>query len=248
MEVDGGEETEDTDFNLSQRYKRSLSVDETQLDASNDKILEDRKIPQNDWVSYKVVVVGESKSGKSALIRRLGNKAFSKNPNITPTGESTEFKTKCKNTKVNLNVFDTSGNDRFIAQTKTCLKDTDGIVLTFDMSSLNYIKDIDKWLGIINNLNKEELNEKYHPKLFIIGTQSDKVKENSNTMIQTISLFLKQRKTHFECLKFTSSKENLNIQLAFNEIAEFLKNSSQISVKNTFHKPSKVGIFARLFK
>ena len=141
---------------------------------SNDNIDED-----NEDILYKIILLGDSTVGKTALVKKISDNIF------LPTSVSTigmdqktleiECKLGNKMKKVSLTITDTSGQERYKAITRTFFKDIDGVILMYDITDKKSFKDLDYWINEVKqNTNKKE-NEYLN---FIIGNKLDLVEEN----------------------------------------------------------------------
>lgn len=84
---------------------------------------------------YKIVVVGQSASGKSSLIFRFTDDMFNENYMAT-IGVDFKFRTlKIQNEMYKLMLWDTAGQERYNSITKTFYKGAKAVVLVFDLTS-----------------------------------------------------------------------------------------------------------------
>lgn len=86
-------------------------------------------------IDIKVIFLGESSVGKSSIIQQLIEKAFNEN---IPNTIGTAFTNKeyiINNKKLVLHIWDTCGQERFMAMAKMYYKDANVILLVMDCLS-----------------------------------------------------------------------------------------------------------------
>ena len=118
--------------------------------------------------SYKICFLGSLATGtKTSLINAINGLEF--NPNEYPTMNASLFIKGIKLEKdktIELNLWDTSGQERFRSLTKFYLKDADCFVLGFDVTNIESFKDIRDWY----NIAKEKSNTNL---MYLIGNKID---------------------------------------------------------------------------
>lgn len=101
-------------------------------------------------VSYKILIVGESRVGKTSIIKRLNNNLFHENTISTVGLDFVNLFFKIDNLNVKLQIWDTAGQERFRTLTKSQFKNTKGILLVYDITDRQSFKSLEYW---INNLS-----------------------------------------------------------------------------------------------
>jgi len=102
-----------------------------------------------------------------------------------------------------VNIWDTTGQEKFSSLTNTYFRGCSGVLLTCDMSSLEHIPTIDFWY---NEMKDHMINEV--PKI-LVGTKGDMMNEVSEDVLGQIA----EKKEMSWIL--TSAKNNQNIEEAF---------------------------------
>lgn len=117
----------------------------------------------------KIVLIGDSSVGKSALVYRfIHNKALT---DSKATVGIHFFKQNIVDPETNeeytLQIWDTAGQEKFQSVTTHHYRATDGALLVFDISNESSFLNLDKWLG--------ELRENTDPHVVValVGTKSD---------------------------------------------------------------------------
>ena len=121
-------------------------------------------------ITFKIILLGDSSVGKTAFILRFCDGKF-EDDSITTIGLDTKTKfVSHKDKKIQLQIWDTAGEERFRSIAKSCYKGADGILLMYDVSNIGSFKHIKNWITDIENnitVPKDKLA------LIIIGNKSD---------------------------------------------------------------------------
>eukprot|EP01057_Protomagalhaensia_wolfi_P005094 Protomagalhaensia_wolfi_Nauph_80__5093@NODE_541_length_2336_cov_32_937310_g402_i0_p2_GENE_NODE_541_length_2336_cov_32_937310_g402_i0NODE_541_length_2336_cov_32_937310_g402_i0_p2_ORF_typecomplete_len211_score30_24Ras/PF00071_22/2_5e55Roc/PF08477_13/1_2e24Arf/PF00025_21/2_6e22Gtr1_RagA/PF04670_12/2_2e09GTP_EFTU/PF00009_27/1_5e08SRPRB/PF09439_10/3_4e06AAA/PF00004_29/0_00039MMR_HSR1/PF01926_23/0_00047FeoB_N/PF02421_18/0_0024AIG1/PF04548_16/0_01RsgA_GTPase/PF03193_16/1_4RsgA_GTPase/PF03193_16/33DUF81 len=97
----------------------------------------------------KILLIGNSGVGKSAVLLRSVGEGFDENQLATI---GVDFRVKFMNVKgksLKLAIWDTAGQERFRTLTSTYYKGAHGIVLVYDVSDPESFKALNHWLGEI---------------------------------------------------------------------------------------------------
>lgn len=103
----------------------------------------------NNDLFLKLIIIGDANVGKTKIIERYVNNCF--NPcSIATTGiDFFTKKIKISNLNVKLQIWDTAGQEQFMAITSSYIKNSNGIILVYDITNPNSFKNLSKWLQII---------------------------------------------------------------------------------------------------
>ena len=115
---------------------------------------------------YKILLLGDSTVGKTTLISKYVDNQFSPD-HITTIGVEYKNKTIDLNGRnTNLQIWDTSGQERYQSITKNFYRNADGILFVFDVTNQDSFDHIKNWL-----ITSEE-NEKDFEKI-LVGNKID---------------------------------------------------------------------------
>lgn len=121
-------------------------------------------------IKAKILILGESKVGKSSLILRLTENTFIES--IPPT-LGIDYKIKqipIEDYLVKLQIWDTAGQERFKAITVSYYAGAHGVVLVFDISDRLSFDRISDWMKSIDEKTREDEREKMI--ILLVGTSS----------------------------------------------------------------------------
>ena len=155
---------------------------------------------------YKLLLLGDSSVGKSCLLLRYCDEKF-QDLHLATIG--LDFRLKKifleNNKKVKVQIWDTAGQDRFLAITKNYYRGANGILLVFDITNISSFSHIQNWIEQI----KEEASEKII--IYLVGNKID----CSNSRV--VSTEEGKKLADEFGLKYyeTSAKNNENVEIAF---------------------------------
>jgi Ras-related protein Rab-11A len=116
---------------------------------------------------YKIVVIGESEVGKSSLITRFTKDKFSVKLDPTIGVEVVNKFIELNDKKIKLQLWDTSGQDKYRAITRAYYKNTMGILLVYDISKQESFKNLDRWQKELQEYTADNVA------VTLVGTKND---------------------------------------------------------------------------
>ena len=133
-------------------------------------------------IEYKFILLGDSSVGKSSIFKRLLGNSFSKNQISTLGTEKAIINFDDleidKNTRQNFKIvlFDTAGQERYRAITKSYFRDSQGIVLIYSIVDEESFKHIEAWLDSIKDSLSDWKRSGYI--VMLLGNKLDIAEEN----------------------------------------------------------------------
>jgi len=176
---------------------------------------------QNFKDTISIITIGDTSVGKTSIIKKFSDNNFS--IGTLPTIGVELFKTELiiDNEKYLIKIWDTCGQERLRALTSNYYKNADGIILVYDVNSIDSFLNLKNWFKSIDD------NCGTKPPIIIVGNKIDlggKIDED------IMNNFKMENKNYlmFEC----SAKTGKNINEAFVCISEnIIKNKNSISSK-----------------
>ena len=160
---------------------------------------------------YKVLLLGDTTVGKTCFLTKYTDKTF-QDAHISTIG--LDYRLKSMNLKsgknLKLQIWDTAGQDRFRAITKNYYKGANGIILIYDVTSLQTYENIKTWVNQI----KEEAPQ--NVVIFIAGNKIDMEEERKVTTEEGKRLAEEFGYPFYE----TSAKDDININEIFDDLVE----------------------------
>lgn len=156
----------------------------------------------------KVMLLGESQTGKTSLIQRYVKNNFSLGY-ITTVGIDFQVKIlTLKDKNIKLQIWDTAGQERFKNITKNYFQSSDGFVVAYDITSRNSFVSVSTWLKEIQNNAPEDT------KKILIGNKCD-LTNREVSFEEGKNLASENKMQFFE----TSAKNDINVKETFEAIA-----------------------------
>ena len=194
-----------------------------------------------DSTSYdekiKLMVIGETRVGKTALIKKYTKNVFG-GTYLTTVG--IDFQEKIINVEeksVKLQIWDTAGQERFRNIAKSYFHTSDGFLLVYDISCKDSFEKLNFWYEQI------KLNAPQSTKCVVAGNKCD-LEEKRQVNKNEGENFAKTYNIDFY---ETSAKDGINVDVVFQTLASEImkdikkngsknKRSSQVLKKNTKSK------------
>lgn len=161
---------------------------------------------------FKVVVIGDSCVGKSALLQRFADDYFDEKY-VSTIG--IDFKTCLIQIEpqqlVKLHAWDCAGQERFRAITRTYYRGVAGVLIVFDVGQHLSFDHVQEWLDEVDRVCPDR------PVILLVGNKVD-VQHRAVTTEIAQKYATKHDLLYFE----TSAKNGANVERAFREMVERL--------------------------
>ena len=182
--------------------------------------------------TYKIILVGDISVGKTNLLTQYVDEKFTEN-NISTVG--IEFKNKIielKNgMKIRLQIWDTSGQEKFMSLTKNYFRGCNLALFVFDVTNKTSFDDISMWLNSFKDVNGEK------SKRVLIGNKIDL--DNRVVEKEEAENFAKENDLQYFEISVKENKDN-QINDMFVKIFESMTFSDAFSEKeNSSEKLNK---------
>ena len=174
----------------------------------------------------KILVIGDSYVGKTSLLLKYTDGYFSE-AHIATIG--VEFKQKIINLndrKIGLQIWDTSGQERFRSITQSFYRGADGVLFVFDVTNKDSFDNMKMWLNEVNDLDAKKI---------LVGNKIDLVDQRVITKEKMEELAAKNKLVSFE----TSAKTGVNVENIYTKITELIlanKSEEEITKLYSNHK------------
>ena len=197
------------------------------------------KIVLNEFdYSFKILFLGGIGVGKTSIINRYV-KNILKNDQKPTIGIDYKTKTVIYNSKkIKLQIFDTSGQERFRTLTKNYYHGADGIIMVFDLKRNETFEELTYWMEEINkNCDKDKIC------LILVGNKNDgklderKISEDQGKQLAKAYNFIYIETSAIKNLRveevFSSLLDNIyEVKKEENKNKTFLEEGNKIGLKN----------------
>mmetsp|Transcript_26967 Transcript_26967/g.57347 ORF Transcript_26967/g.57347 Transcript_26967/m.57347 type:complete len:215 (-) Transcript_26967:355-999(-) len=124
---------------------------------------------------FKLVLIGDSGVGKSCLLLRFADDAFTESY-ISTIGVDFRFRTvKMDKKTVKLQIWDTAGQERFRTITSAYYRGADGIIMVYDTTSSDSFDHVNDWLKEVNRYASEGTCK------LLVGNKCDRTSDRAVT-------------------------------------------------------------------
>ncbi|KLU84913.1 rab protein [Magnaporthiopsis poae ATCC 64411] len=126
-------------------------------------------VSEDSLPTLKVLLIGSSNVGKSALLTRYCDDQFESESATATIG--IDFKIKrlsVRGKAYRLTLFDTAGQERFRTLSTSYYRGAHGVILAYDISSRKSFADMERWF------EEAESNTVSEVALYLVGTKLDK--------------------------------------------------------------------------
>ena len=177
-------------------------------DLNSSFVDESEDFKNSNKIQFSVILIGDSNVGKTSIVKKFITGSF--NEKIQCTIE-VEFNTKNlkidKNLYAEIKIFDTAGQEKYRALTKSYYRNVNGVILVFDLTDENALNKLTKWTTDITE-NTENVE------IILVGNKIDlKDRKISKTEAENFA-----KSNNYKYIE-TSAKDGTNILLLFEELA-----------------------------
>mmetsp|Transcript_62402 Transcript_62402/g.72589 ORF Transcript_62402/g.72589 Transcript_62402/m.72589 type:complete len:209 (-) Transcript_62402:28-654(-) len=177
----------------------------------------------------KFIIIGNSSTGKSCLMHYFIENKSKKSTTHTIGVEFGSKVLQIGAKSIKLQIWDTAGQERFKTITSSYYKGAHGVVIAYDITNKQSLKDVDNWLA--------EVEKHAHPKInkLLIGNKCDLENERQVPYEEG------KKKADELGIKFieTSAKDTVNVDSVFFTLANEIKERMQIENPGGKDKASK---------
>lgn len=162
---------------------------------------------------YKIIIMGNAGVGKSSILMQFVEGIYT-DFNQSTIGIDFRVKTVSKgNKRIKLAIWDTAGQSRFATITSLYYREAQGMIFCFDLTDQVSFDAIENW---IIEAEKHQSESRPNVVKLLIGTKADLVHQRK-VEYDLAKAYADQRKMLY---LETSSKTNININLAFERLIE----------------------------
>lgn len=172
---------------------------------------------------FKVLLVGDSSVGKSAIMMRFTDDNFF-DGHVSTIGA--DFKTKkvtVSGKKIALQLWDTAGQERFRTMTNAYYRGAHGLFIVYDITNRESFEHVKSWLEEVRRCTDSSVS------VMLLGNKSDLNEKRSVSLHEVYAFTKKHNLSYLE----TSARDATNIGKAFLNLT---KQIMRISCNKNFDK------------
>ena len=157
---------------------------------------------------FKILLVGDTKVGKSSIIKKVIKNKFNEKYHQTIGIEYFLYNIEFNGYKIKFQIWDPCGDKIYRSLLNHFYENSSLIILTYDITSKETFDNLDSWIPDINN-----------KRFFLLGNKIDL--ENERKILKDEGEKFKKR-NKFDLFLETSAKTGINCKNIFEEAAKIL--------------------------
>ena len=181
-----------------------------------------------DIPSFKVVMLGNSGVGKTALVEKISTSEFNESHNPTIGAQYVSLDVKVGKNKVILELWDTAGQEVFRSLVGFYARDAKGVFLVCDITEASTLQDLERWVQFIDDQAPDS-------EVILFANKLD-LEDNRQVQEAELEQFAKSHKYTF---LEGSAKTGQGVDDGFTRIAELVYEKSKGKDGNTTIAPTK---------
>ncbi|CAD5210838.1 unnamed protein product [Bursaphelenchus okinawaensis] len=166
----------------------------------------------NNKDSFKIVLLGDGAVGKSSILLRYTEDKFNDNHQSTIQAAFATKNISVDNKNVELNVWDTAGQEKFHALGPIYYRDSNGALLVYDITDEKSFKRVQNWVLELNRMLGQNCV------LYIVGNKLDL---ESRRQVEP-----EEAQAYAESVGATwgevSAKDNINLDETFHKLTKLM--------------------------
>lgn len=186
----------------------------------------------SDYI-FKVIVIGDSGVGKSALTVRLAEDVFYKDFSSTIAIDFRMYNMNYQGKTVRLQIWDTAGQERFQSVATAFYRGANGVMLCFDLTHRPSFAHLDQWM------ERVQLQALPGIPCLLIGCKSDEARSDRQVLSEEAEQWAKNHNMGYV---ETSAKEKENVKLAFEQITKAIFEDANSRGNAAGGRPNRDGV------
>ena len=189
-------------------------------------------------ITLKILLIGDSYVGKTSLLLQYIDRECPENHMATIGVEFKDKILQINKKNVKLQVWDTSGQERYRSITKNFYRNADGVMFICDVTKESTFENIKNWL-----IDSEQNSNNSNFKKILVGNKIDLQKERVIDKEKLENFANKKGMNFYEA----SAKEGTNVDQIFTELAKLiLEDKSDQQIKEEFcHKNRSLSVYSK---
>jgi small GTP-binding protein len=168
---------------------------------------------------FKIIFVGDSCVGKTALAERITKNEFHEHYNSTIGVDFSTVTVDIGDQTIKSHLWDTAGQECFASIISTYYRGIAGAVIVFDVSSRSSFRKCSFWLNQI----KQNGTIGHLPVIALVGNKIDRATRYV-THVEAVNFAEKNNMNYYE----TSARKNIDVTKFYNGLIEKIYNSADL--------------------
>ncbi|MBD3186508.1 GTP-binding protein [Candidatus Bathyarchaeota archaeon] len=166
--------------------------------------------------TWKILLGGHGGVGKTTLLYRYFFDEFKHDTSMTVGCDFTSRTIVRQEKSINLIIWDLGGQKRFDVLHPAYVGDATGAFIFFDMSSIETLDGVTKWVNLIRQYNGPSIP------MILVGTKVDLIQDQE--MLDTVYSLAenKMRELEIDYISVTSAKTNYNVDETLHFLIDYI--------------------------
>ena len=186
-------------------------------------------------ISFKVIIIGDCGVGKSSISLKATKNQFLEQYKTTIGFEFFIFNIKINNLNINLQIWDTCGQETFKSLISNFYKNSSLAIIVYAIDNINSFNNINMWIKDLKQFSNPNI------KIILIGNKNDL---NDKRVIQFEKGKKFSKDYNFDLFFETSAKNGFNVKNVFIDAAKilYLEYMEYVNIKTNLSKEKKIVI------
>ena len=163
---------------------------------------------------FKLIIIGDSTTGKTNILSKYLNNKFVKDSKATIGMELGNKSFKIKNDTVNCQIWDTAGQERYRSMTKAYYQGALGAFIVYDITKKSTFENVENWMNDLRKSSDKKVS------IILLGNKND-LEDERQVKSEEGEMFAKNNDMAF---METSALNGTNIDIAFKTLVEEVYN------------------------
>ena len=127
------------------------------MDSLKDREKPNKERDNNDPEAIKIILIGDSGTGKTNLITVSAGYEFNSDVLTTRACSFIQKKYTFHNTQIKVNIWDTIGQEKYRSLTKIFVKEAKIVILVYDITNRTSFESLSFWKKIVDDMITDPL-------------------------------------------------------------------------------------------
>jgi len=123
---------------------------------------------------FKIILIGSASVGKSSIMSRYIRGSFYINTNQTIGVQYSSKQMNINGLNILIHLWDTAGQERYRSLTRQYYRDSNGVILCYDVTNEDSIADMTSWIQELKDINHDTVP------IIVVGNKIDIYDKNNN--------------------------------------------------------------------